>query len=256
MEVERFEESAWSVALWRGISLLIWSISGMYGLALADAFLYDNLGLQEQFEHSWSGAPPFVMTIVTTLHIKWMMFLSLCFGTIVNLGMALSNLQDKPIITAQIASFDNLIQPLYSMKDPYTALVGDSDRLLAVGIARIFYEWLPRSWLQESLIMAHCSNVWELPFCLFSILFALVGICTQAFFSYKLSQQKIEDNSADLKELNCLRKALLRVMAFLSVIGAILLVVRLIAAEYCKGPWGLTTGCLTPCISEVDKLKH
>lgn len=257
------EHAHWTeLVLWPVISLLIWSIGAMYGLAMADAFMYDNADhpdLQKEFLDGWSSAPHQVLAVVQTLHIKWLMVLSLCFGFIVNLGMAVSNINGKPMITAQIASFDALIQPLYAMKDPVTALHQDADRLLAVGLCRVFFEWIPRSFLQESLIMAHCSNIWELPFCCFSIAFSLIGVTASVGFSVQLSQcrKTAGNNNMEQQELSSLRKALLMVVAILSGLAGLAILVRLIAAEYCKGPWGFMTGCVAPCIKDVHQIiKH
>lgn len=250
------EETALSKSVWMIVSLLVWSIGAMYGLALADAFLYDTDDdplLQKQYVKSWSGAPHEVMAVVNTLHIKYFMLLSLCFGTIVNVGMALSNIRDKPMITAQLASLDNLIVPLYLMKDPLTGLSHDSDRLLAVGMCRVFYEWVPRVWLQESLIMAHCSNIWELPFCLICIIFSLVGIGFEVYFSSSLRGKTVKDNSGQDQGLPAMRKTLLLVVAALSALAAVAVMARLVAAEICKGPWQWETGCI-PCLQDVHHI--
>merc|ERR1719460_730470 len=148
------------------------------------------------------------------------MILSLCFSSIVNLGMALSNIKNKPLLTAQIAALDTLVPVLFKMQDPVTALHHDSDRVLAIGICRVFFEWFPRSWLQTSLIMAHCAQVWALPFSFLCIMISTVGISIEAFWCYSLSKRE---------GLPRFRQALHLLVGLCAVICCVMLVVHLIA---------------------------
>lgn len=229
-------------------SCLIWTNGAWYGLSLGDALYWDDKVVQDHFVTSWraTGSVPAVMWCVENLHVWGLMLIFLLAKTVTCLGYACSNIVGKPTVVAQIAGFDDLVACMRAGVQKYELLREDADRVVAVGISRIFFEGLPGMYLQTSLVMAHGQGLLAMPTTLTSVLVSLASIVLTVWEMIRLvlDQTPPSPTSAERGLPNWI-KGILGAIAMASVAGLCVIVVRLLETEVCPDhSWGFSVGCV------------